>query len=124
MTANHWDQITQTLARYGLSVAGGFIILIVGWLTAVKAAELTRHNLQKSDAVDDTLVGFLSGLIKYSILIMVVIAALSQFGIQITSVIAVSGAAGLAVALALQGSLSNVAAGINLLIFRPFKVGQ
>jgi len=74
--------------------------------------------------VDQTLKGFFSSFVRYKVLIVTVLAVLSQFGIETTSVIAVFGAAGLAIGLALQGTLSNVVAGVMLLVFRPFKVGD
>jgi small conductance mechanosensitive channel len=80
--------------------------------------------LGKSGKVDDTLTGFLSNLARYVVLIATVLAVLAQFGIETTSLIAVLGAASLAIGLALQGTLSNVAAGVMLLFFRPFKTGD
>jgi len=74
--------------------------------------------------MDETVSGFLASLAKYAIMIVTIIAVLGQFGVEATSLVAIVGAAGLAIGLALQGTLSNVAAGVMLLIFRPFKVGQ
>ncbi len=124
METSSFDQILNVIMTYGLNVIGGIVILIVGWVAANRIAALARSQLSKTEKVDDTLTGFFSGLIKYVILAFVIIAVLNQFGVQTTSLIAIFGAAGLAVGLALQGTLSNVAAGIMLLIFRPIKVGQ
>ncbi len=124
METGSFDQILNIITTYGLRVIGGIVILIVGWIAASRIAGFVRRQLKNVETVDDTLVGFFSGLIKYLILAFVVIAVLNQFGVQTTSLIAIFGAAGLAIGLALQGTLSNVAAGIMLLIFRPIKVGQ
>ena len=111
------------LAAYGLKVVGALAVLIIGWIVArsVRGAAhrgLTRVNL------DATLIPFVSNLIYYMLLVFVIVAVLGLFGIPTTSFIAVLGAAGLAVGLALQGTLSNFASGVMLLIFRPFKVGD
>jgi small conductance mechanosensitive channel len=118
------DGLVEFVAAYGLSVIGGILILIVGWIVANWASGATKRALAKSERVDATLRGFLSGLVKYAVLTVVIIAVLNQFGVQTASLIAVFGAAGLAIGLALQGTLSNVAAGVMLLLFRPFRVGQ
>ncbi len=113
------DLITQ----WGLKVVGAIAVLILGRMVA----GLLRRGVRKalaSRGVDATLVPFVSSLVYYLALAVVVIAVLSLFGIQTTSLVAVLGAAGLAVGLALQGTLSHFAAGIMLLIFRPFKVGD
>ncbi len=118
------NQAMTLITTYGMSVIGGIIILIIGWIVAKWASARIRKVLQRSSRVDDTLAGFFSSLVKYVILIFVVIAVLNQFGVQTTSLIAIFGVAGLAIGLALQGTLSNVAAGVMLLIFRPYKLGQ
>jgi len=114
----------DVISAYGLSVIGGIILLIVGWMVAGVASRATRRALSRTSSVDDTLRGFFSSLVRYIVLAVVVIGVLIQFGVLTASLIAVLGAAGLAIGLAMQGTLSNVAAGIMLLIFRPFKVGQ
>jgi small conductance mechanosensitive channel len=80
--------------------------------------------LGKTPHLDQMLIGFFGGIVRYLILTVTFLAVLSQFGIQTTSLVAVLGAAGLAVGLALQGTLSNLAAGVMLLIFRPFRIGH
>ncbi|MCP5363850.1 MAG: mechanosensitive ion channel [Hyphomicrobiales bacterium] len=114
----------NVVSAYGLSVIGGIILLIVGWMVAGAASRTTRRALSRTSSVDETLRGFFASLVRYVVLAVVVIGVLNQFGVQTASLIAVLGAAGLAIGLAMQGTLSNVAAGIMLLIFRPFKVGQ
>jgi small conductance mechanosensitive channel len=105
-------------------VIGGIVILVVGWLVAGIAARWARSGLTRVERVDPTLRSFLVGLLRYAILIFTVLAVLSAFGVQTASLIALFGAAGLAIGLALQGTLSNVAAGTMLLLLRPFKVGD
>jgi small conductance mechanosensitive channel len=117
------ESIVPFVARYGLQVIGAVVILIVGWLASKIAARLVRGGLQRAK-VDAALIGFVSNLVSIAILAFAVIAALAKFGIQTTSFIAVLGAAGLAVGLALQGSLSNFAAGVMILIFRPIRIGD
>ena len=118
------DDIMKIVTTYGLDVVAAIVILIVGWIIAGWAGGFTRRSLTRAPKIDDMLAGFFAGLVKYLVLIVTVLAVLSQFGIQTTSLIAVLGAAGLAIGLALQGTLSNVAAGVMLQIFRPFKVGD
>jgi len=111
-------------AEYAFSVLGAILILIVGFFIAGLLSRWARRSLEKLRHVDLTLAAFLANLIKYATWILVVVMVLGQFGIQTTSIIAVLGAAGLAIGLALQGTLSNIAAGIMLLILRPFRVGE
>ncbi len=118
------QQIMSAVAHYGLNIIGGILILIIGRMIASWAKGVVEKNLQKSDKVDETLRTFLGTLTRYVVLIFTFIAVLSQFGIETTSLIAVFGAASLAIGLALQGTLSNIAAGVMLLIFRPFKAGD
>ncbi len=107
----------------GLKILGAITLLIIGRLIAGTVRKITRKALEKAD-VDPTLVPFLSKLTYYFVLIVVVIAVLGVFGVQTASLVAVLGAAGLAVGLALQGTLSNFSAGVMLLFFRPFKLGD
>jgi small conductance mechanosensitive channel len=118
------EEITAFVTTYGLSVIGGVIILIIGWIVAGWARRSVNRGLSKIEKMDITLRHFLASLVRYVILVFVVLAVLAQFGVQTASLIAIFGAAGLAVGLALQGTLSNLAAGVMLLLFRPFKVGQ
>jgi small conductance mechanosensitive channel len=119
-----YDAIIETVATYGLDVLGAIAILIVGLLVAGWAQRATRKALSRVDKLDETLRYFFSSLVKYVIVVFVILAVLNQFGVQTASLIALLGAAGLAIGLAMQGTLSNVAAGVMLLIFRPFKVGD
>jgi small conductance mechanosensitive channel len=100
------------------------LILIIGLIIASKVNSVICRTGEKYESLDDTLFRFLGSLGKYVILAFVVIAVLNRFGVQTASIVALLGAAGLAVGLALQGTLTNVAAGVMLLIFRPYKVGD
>ncbi len=112
------------LTQYGLQVIGALVILIVGWIISNWLGKRVRKLADKSKKIDATLVPILSKTTKVLVLIFTILAVLNKFGIQTTSLIAVLGAAGLAIGLALQGTLSNVASGVMLLIFRPFNVGD
>jgi small conductance mechanosensitive channel len=116
--------IVPFILSNALHVIGAFAILMIGFWLSGKADYLTSRALQKSKHVDDMLRGFFSSIARYFILTMTMLAVLSQFGIQTTSLVAVIGAASLAIGLALQGTLSNLAAGVMLLIFRPFRIGN
>ena len=117
------DKIYQLLTVYGLKVLAAIAIFIIGRWVAKGVRRLVERIMTKGN-VDPTLVTFTSNMAYIGLLAFIVIAALGQLGIQTTSFIAILGAAGLAVGLALQGSLSNFAAGFLLIIFRPFKVGD
>ncbi len=106
------------------SVLLAILILVVGLFIASKVNKMICNTGARYENLDDTLFRFLGSVAKYIILAFVGIAVLNQFGVQTASIIALLGAAGLAVGLALQGTLSNLAAGVMLLIFRPYKVGD
>ena len=118
------QEVISALTTYGLDVIGAALILIFGLWAAGKAQRITERSLSKPGKIDITIAKFFASLVKYTVLIVVVIAVLNQFGIETTSLVAVVGAAGLAIGLALQGTLSNVAAGVMLMMFRPIKVGD
>lgn len=122
--ANHWLENHQDLLiQYAINVIAAIAILTVGLIIArVVSHALTRvMNLRNIDA---TVVHFLAAIVRYGILAFTFIAVLGRVGVQTTSVIAILGAAGLAVGLALQGSLSNFAAGVLLVILRPLRAGE
>ena len=108
---------------YGIKVIAALAIFIIGRWVAKGFRNLTTRLMNKRD-VDPTITGFVANLTYIALLAFVIIAALGQLGIQTTSFIAILGAAGLAIGLALQGSLSNFAAGFLMIIFKPFKVGD
>ena len=107
-----------------INVLFAIVILIVGSFVAGKVNRFVCRIGEKHTKLDDTLFKFLGSIAKYIILAFVLIAVLNRFGVQTASIVALLGAAGLAVGLALQGTLSNVAAGVMLLVFRPYKVGD
>ena len=111
------------LAAYGLKLVFAIVIFIVGRWVAKLFGKLIQRVMEKRE-VDATLRSFVGNLVYYALLTFVVLAALGQLGIQTTSFIAVIGAAGLAIGLALQGSLANFASGFLMIMFRPFKVGD
>ncbi len=118
------QDITELLATYGLKTIYGLLILFIGIRIAGFADRRIEHLLHKKADIDEMLVKFLSNLVRYTIIAFSAAAFLNQVGIQTASIIAVLGTAGLAIGLAMQGTLSNIAAGIMLLIFRPFKIGH
>ena len=117
------SKVQELVATFGIKVVTALLILVIGRWVAKYLRGLTGKMMGKS-SVDAMLVKFVGSLIYFALLGFVVLAALAQVGIQTTSFIAIIGAAGLAVGLALQGSLANFAAGVLMLIFRPFKVGD
>lgn len=98
------------------------LILIAGWMVSRWLGRWLHDVVERSRLIDETLKPLLVNFVRYAILAVTVVAVLSQFGVQTTSLIALLGAAGLAVGLALQGTLSNVASGVMLLLLRPFRV--
>ena len=121
--SNLLAKVYELLTVYGMRVVAAIVILVVGRWVALGLAKFIKRLMLKSK-VDETLVSFVRNLSYIALLAFVVIAALNQLGIQTASFIAVLGAAGLAIGLALQGSLGNFAAGVLMIIFKPFKVGD
>lgn len=101
-----------------------FVVLVVGILVAGWAQRSLLRFLARSAHIDATVKPFLASTLRYAVLVLVIIAALTQLGVQTTSLLAVVGAAGLAIGLALQGTLANIAAGLMLLWLRPFHLGD
>ncbi len=122
-----WDQFLLMVQTTGVefvkNLAGALIIFYVGRWVAGMVVRGIATVMQKSN-MDKTLETFICNLVRMTLILFVIIAAVNQLGIQTTSLIAVLGAAGLAVGLALQGSLSNFASGVLIILFRPYKVGD
>jgi small conductance mechanosensitive channel len=116
--------LVPLIVTNALHVIAAIVILIVGFWIAGRVRALVVRSLARTPQIDTMLQGFFGNIVRYLVLIVTVLAVLSQFGIQTASLIAVLGAASLAVGLALQGTLSQLAAGVMLLIFRPFRIGQ
>jgi small conductance mechanosensitive channel len=112
------------LTQYGMNVLGAIVTLIVGYLVAGWLARTTDRLMRKSEKIDPVLYSLPGKVVRVAVLVFTLVAVLNRFGVETTSLIAVLGAAGLAIGLALQGTLSNVAAGVMLLFFRPFKIGD
>lgn len=122
--ATHYSDIAVTYAgEYGMKIVMAILIFVVGKWAVSKITAFTKAMMERSK-IDQTLVEFAESLIYFVLLIMVVLASLNALGINTTSFIAVFGAAGLAIGLALQGSLANIGAAVLIIVFRPFKVGD
>lgn len=118
--AEAWLWLKGNLAH----LAGALAVLVVGVILARLLSRWADRALSRSERIEPTVAKFLSNIIKYALWVVVGITVLTQFGVQTTSIIAALGGLALAVGLALQGTLSNVAAGVMILIQRPFRVGE
>jgi small conductance mechanosensitive channel len=117
------DTTTTLVSTWGLQVIGAIAVLVIGrWVAGMLRRGATR-GLERA-GTDATLVPFLASMVYYLVLAVVLIAVLGLFGIETTSLVAVLATAGLAVGLALQGTLSNFSSGVMLLLFRPFRIGD
>ena len=116
-----WNSLVQLAMSYGLKILGAIVILLVGRWLAKYAKRYTIRALDRM-AVDETLKKFSGSLAYYGVIIIAIIGALNTLGIATASIVALLGAGALAVGLALEGALSNLAAGVLLLFFRPFKI--
>ena len=110
-------------SEYGLKIVAAILIFVIGKWLANKLTIFIKSIMTKAN-IDKTLVEFSESIIYFSLLLMVIIAALNQLGVNTTSFVAVFGAATLAIGLALQGSFSNIGAAVLIILFRPFKVGD
>src|SRR6266481_5717203 len=117
-------QLSTLIVSYSFSAIGAVILLVVGYIIAGLAERSIFVGLSHIHGFDATLRHFFSKIVRYAILILVVIMVLGQFGVQTASIIAAVGAIGLAIGLALQGTLQNIAAGIMLLALRPLRIGE
>jgi len=119
---------TNELAAWALSVlpnvVGAVLILAIGWWLSGVAARAIAHVVETQPYVDPTLKGILKRIVRWGLLVLVIVAALNQLGVASTSMLAALGAIGLAIGLALQGTLANIAAGVMILWLRPFRVGD
>ncbi len=120
---DYLDQSWDMIITYGGNLVLALVVLIIGLSVIKRLTKTFRKTLQKRE-VDESLVPFLSSLVNALLKVMLVISIASMVGIEMTSFVAILGAAGLAVGLALQGSLSNFAGGVLILILKPFKVGD
>ena len=118
------EQSFDVLLGFSTQLLAGILTLIIGFWLAGRAGRLIIESLNKIDRLDNTVVPLLGALVRYAGMTLTLVVALGKFGVETTSIIAVLGAAGLAIGLALQGTLSNVAAGLMLVFLRPFKIGD
>ena len=124
MESNSVQSISDMISLYSVNIAIAIAIFVVGKWAAKRIADFIVKMLSKQDKMDETLIKFIDDIIYYVLLIVVILAALDQVGIETTSVLAILGAAGLAVGLALKDSLSNFASGVMIILFKPFKIGD
>lgn len=118
--SQYQTHLTELSIDWGMRLLAAIVILIIGWMIG----NWINRRFENMRRLDDTLKNFLGGFFKYTIVFLAVITVIGLFGIPMASLLAVLGAAGLAIGLALQGTLANVAAGVMLLILRPFNVGD
>ncbi len=123
-TQTAFSQLGALTVHYGLALIGAIVLLVVGWMLSGFLSRWAYRGLSKIHGIDETLARFFEKVIHYGLLVLVFVMVLGQFGVQTTSIVAALGAAGLAIGLALQGTLQNIAAGIMLLVLRPFRVGE
>ncbi|MBX3529894.1 MAG: mechanosensitive ion channel family protein [Rhizobiaceae bacterium] len=119
-----WEALYALVIAYAFSALGAIVLLIAGYMIAGIAERSANAALSRIRGFDETLRGFLSRALRYAMLILVGVTVLAQFGVQTASILAALGAAGLAIGLALQGTLQNIAAGIMLLVLKPFRSGE
>jgi small conductance mechanosensitive channel len=119
-----WQQFGPMIVQFSLDLLSALLIIIIGWVVGGWAQRAVRRSLDKVRKLDRTLTGVVAGVVRYFILITVLVMVLGRFGVQTASILAALGAIGLAIGLALQGTLANIAAGVMLLLLRPFKVGD
>ena len=118
------QQAIEVTTPFALSAVGALAVFVIGMWIAGRIRNLVKKAFAKTSHIDATLESFLSSLIYYALIALVVITTLGVFGVPTTSFAAILGAAGLAIGLALQGTLGHIASGVMLLGFRPFKVGD
>lgn len=121
---NSLERLTDYLLTYGINVLGAIATLIAGYFVAGWLGRLVNGAVSRIDKIDPVFHHLPGKVVRVAILIFTLIAVLNRFGVETTSLITLLGAAGLAIGLALQGTLSNVAAGVMILFFRPFKIGD
>jgi len=121
------DEVVTQMGAFApliMNAVKALIVIILGWIVAGAIAGMVRRRINKTPQIDPTLGNFAASMVKWVILAIVLVAVLGIFGIQATSIVAILGAASLAIGLALQGTLSDLAAGVMLVVFRPYKLGQ
>src|ERR1700712_3366083 len=123
-TRTAFSQLAALAVQYSFSIVGAIVLLVVGWILSGVISRWVYRGLSSIHGIDETLARFFQSVVHYGLLVLVFVAVLGQFGVQTTSLLAALGAAGLAIGLALQGTLQNIAAGIMLLVLRPLRVSE
>jgi len=118
-----WTVVLNFVTLYGVKILASLLIFFIGKKIAALLTAIVVKGMRKSK-IDETITSFFSNVVYFGLLVVIILAALSNLGINTTSFLAILGTAGLAIGLALQGTLSNVGAGILLVFFRPFKIGH
>jgi small conductance mechanosensitive channel len=118
------ERLVPRTLDWGITLLTAILILVAGWIAAGWISKVVSKMLMRSEKIDPTVRTFTASFVRYSILIVTIMAMLARVGVQTASLVALLGAAGLAIGLALQGTLSDVAAGVILLAVRPFRVGD
>ncbi|XOB62795.1 mechanosensitive ion channel family protein [Campylobacterota bacterium DY0563] len=121
---NSVQTVSDMIGLYALNIAIAIVIFIIGKWVAKKIADFSKKMMLKNEKVDKTLANFLDDIIYYVLMVIVILTALKQLGVDTTSFFAILGAAGLAIGLALKDSLGNFASGVMIIMFRPFRVGD
>ena len=119
----YWDLGIEYGVEYGMNIISALLVFVIGKWAARRIADVIKLAMTKAN-VDETLRGFLTNIIYMALMVVVVLAALNNLGVETTSFVAILASVGLAVGLALQGTLGNIGSGVMLIIFRPFKVGD
>ncbi|MDQ6432500.1 mechanosensitive ion channel [Mesorhizobium sp. LHD-90] len=119
-----FDAVWALVIAYSFSVLGAVMLMVVGYIVAGLVERGISGGLSRLPGFDGTLRHFFATAARYAVLVLVLVMVLGQFGVQTASIIAAIGAIGLAIGLALQGTLQNIAAGIMLLVLRPFRIGE
>jgi small conductance mechanosensitive channel len=117
------ETLIEFSTTYGIKVLGAILVLILGRFVAGLARKLVRKGMEKANT-DSAVTSFAASMVFYLVIAVAVLAALNNFGVQTASLVAVMGAAAFAVGMAMQGTLANFAAGVMLLVFRPFTIGD
>ena len=115
---------TEWVVDNALNVMTALLVLSVGWFLAGLLSRSVRQVLPRTRRIDETIAPILSQVTRYGVIVITVVIVLGQFGVETASILAVLGAVGLAIALALQGTLSNIAAGVMIIWLRPFSAGE
>jgi len=119
-----WEQYSPWLIAGALKFIGALIVLIIGMRIARWLGRLVRQTSQKQENIDDTLGSFFGSIVQWTVTAATLIASLQVFGVEATSFVAILGALTLAIGLSLQGALGNIASGVMLMVFRPYKLGD